>query len=307
MPTLPDGRYRTLFLSDLHLYAEGCRYDQINRFLKHKHFESIYLVGDIVDFWQMKPRTLRAIRAPVDDSADFEKDGDANSSDSDNDPPHAPGSEKAINILRRILKRSQHDGTRILYLPGNHDDYFRNFTGLEMFGVGIANHALHTAADGRRYLVLHGDIFDMVVRYHRQLAVFSTIAYNYGERMNQMVNRLRRVFGLRPWSLAKAIKSRVDGAVGKAVDFEKELVGAARLRGVEGVICGHSHRPADHWHGDVRYLNCGDWVEHGTALVEHADGRIEMVLGDEESAASLPDTASRLNPEHRNPIPALHP
>lgn len=267
-PSHPQ-HYRALFLSDLHLYSAGCRYRAINRFLKQKHFQYIYLLGDIVDLWRLNPRRLVEVEPPVTEE-DEESDG----------------SEKSINIIRRLLKRCQFDGTRIVYLPGNHDAFFRNFDSLEIFGVRIQDTIVHRAADGRRYLLFHGDRFDTVVHYHRWLAFFSAAAYDWGIWLNRGIDHLRRLCGREPWSLATYLKTHVDERLNYRIRFEEEVIAAGRAQRVDGVICGHNHIPVlREEHGFV-YANCGDWIEHTTALIEHMDGRLELVH-EEESRLAL--------------------
>lgn len=290
-PRRAHPHYRTLFLSDTHLYSEGCRYDVLGRFLKHKHFETIYLVGDIVDLWRLNARRLK-VHAPVGTDHWHVSHAEVETAE----PLEQGDEEKSITIIRRLLKRGQHDHTKIIYVPGNHDDFFRNFIGLEMFGVRLESEAVHTTADGRRLLVLHGDRFDTVVRYHRWLAVCSAMFYDWGVWLNKGFDRVRGLIGLSHWSLAKSIKSRVDGALGQLDDFETEVLKAARAHGLDGAVCGHSHQPCVKEVDGMTFANCGDWVENATAVVERADGSLALLSADTDTVVELPVTGSAVEP-----------
>jgi UDP-2,3-diacylglucosamine pyrophosphatase LpxH len=240
----PQWRYRTVWISDVHLGFRGCRADYLLDFLRRVHCEQLYLVGDIVDLWAMR----RAVHWPQ----------------SHND------------VVRTILGKAKH-GTRVIYVPGNHDDLVREHDGLRFGNLEVRTRAIHHTADGRRLLVLHGDEFDAVVRLSPWLAALGSHAYGLLLRVNRLVNFARRRFGFPYWSLAGDLKHRVKNAVRFIGNFEQAVAQAARHEGVDGLVCGHIHRAEISEIGGVRYLNCGDWVESCTALVEDNAGRIELL------------------------------
>ncbi|WP_245215858.1 UDP-2,3-diacylglucosamine diphosphatase [Pararoseomonas baculiformis] len=237
-------RYRSVFLSDVHLGTRGCRADFLADFLKQVECEKLYLVGDIVDGWRLRKSWYW-------------------------DTHHD-------EVIRLVLRMARH-GTEVVYIPGNHDEMFRDWLGLEIAGVRLAGEAEHLAADGRRLLVVHGDAFDSVVRYAKFIALLGDWAYDTALELNRLFNLARRRFGYPYWSLSQWLKRQVKGAV-KAIDrFEGALALEARKRGFDGVVCGHIHHAEMRQIDGVLYMNDGDWVESCTALVEHADGRFELV------------------------------
>ena len=243
----PDRKrlaYRTVWISDTHLGTPGCKADYLLDFLKSIECETLYLVGDIVDGWRLRKGWYW--------------------------PP------RHNDIVRCILKQAKH-GTRVVYVPGNHDEAFRDYTGLNFGGIEIAPEVVHMTADGRRLLVLHGDEFDGVVLYAKWLAFLGDHAYTLLLKLNHLVNFARRQLGLPYWSLSKHIKKRVKNAVQFVSSFEQAVAHAAHERGADGVVCGHIHCAEVRQLGEVTYYNDGDWVESCTALVEQADGRMEIV------------------------------
>jgi UDP-2,3-diacylglucosamine pyrophosphatase LpxH len=259
-------RPRTVWISDTHLGTAGCNAALLLDFLKSVQPETLYLVGDIIDGWRLK----RGWYWP---------------------PLHN-------DIVRRVLKLA-HKGVRVVYVPGNHDEALRDFTGLAFGGVEVVPEAIHTTADGRRLLVLHGDEFDGVVLYARWLAFLGDRAYALLLRLNVAFNAVRRRFGLPYWSLSAHIKKKVKNAVSFISRFEEAVAHAAADRGVDGVVCGHIHSAEIREFGGVTYYNDGDWVESCTALIEHPDGRMEIL-----------DWAARAAARHRAPAtaaPALVP
>ncbi len=185
----------------------------------------------------------------------------------------APGHNDVVQKLLRKVRK----GTHVVYLPGNHDEFLRDYVGTTFGGIEIADTALHDSPDGRRYLVIHGDQFDMVMRHQRWLAHLGDGAYTLALWLNTLLNRFRRRLGLSYWSLSAWAKLKVKNAVSFIGKFEEILAEEARRRGAQGVICGHIHHAADRAIGDLRYLNTGDWVESCTGIVEHYDGRIEVI------------------------------
>jgi UDP-2,3-diacylglucosamine pyrophosphatase LpxH len=242
--------YRSVWISDAHLCTRDCQVGLLERFLKNIRCDYLYFVGDMVDLWQLKRRWYW--------------------------PAEVNG------LIRRVLKMAK-KGTRVYYLPGNHDEALRPYSGLHIGGVEIRDRMVHSTADGRRLLVLHGDAFDAVVQCRKWLAILGTVAYDYLVMINRVVNAVRRWFGRPYWSLAGAIKRKVKQAVSYTQSFEDSLIEAARRERVDGVVCGHIHSPANKSIGPVAYYNCGDWIESCSALVEHADGRMEIVHEAQES------------------------
>jgi UDP-2,3-diacylglucosamine pyrophosphatase LpxH len=236
--------YNAIFISDVHLGTRGCQAELLLDFLRHHESDHLYLIGDIVDGWRLKRSWFW---------------------------PQAHN-----DVVQKILRKAR-KGTRVIYVPGNHDEAGRDYCGLNFGGVQVMREAVHTAADGRRYLIIHGDEFDGVVKYAKWLALLGDWAYNGALRLNTWVNILRRRLGLPYWSLSAYLKQKVKNAVEYIGNYEHAVAEAARERGVDGVICGHIH------HAEIRdmdglvYCNDGDWVESCTGIVEHRDGRLQIV------------------------------
>jgi UDP-2,3-diacylglucosamine pyrophosphatase LpxH len=243
-PTRPRFAFRTIWISDTHLGTAGCQAELLLDFLKSTDCETLYLVGDIIDGWQLRKGWYW--------------------------PP------RHNDIVRCVLKKAKH-GTRVVYIPGNHDEMFRDYAGLNLGGIQLLSEARHVTADGRILLILHGDEFDGVVRYARWLAFLGDHAYTLLLKLNAVYNRFRTRLGLPYYSLSAEIKKRVKNAVQFVSSFEQAVAHAATERGASGVVCGHIHTAEIRTIGDVTYYNDGDWVESCTALVEHADGRMEIV------------------------------
>lgn len=243
-PRRPKFAYRTIWISDTHLGTPGCQAELLLDFLKSTDCETLYLVGDIIDGWQLRKGWYW--------------------------PP------RHNDIVRCVLKKAKH-GTRVVYVPGNHDEVFRDYAGLNLGGVELLPEALHVTADGRTLLILHGDEFDGVVMYARWLAFLGDHAYTLLLKLNGVLNRIRKRLGLPYWSLSSELKKRVKNAVQFISSFEQAVAHAATERGASGVVCGHIHTAEMRTIGDVAYYNDGDWVESCTALVEHSDGQMEIV------------------------------
>jgi UDP-2,3-diacylglucosamine pyrophosphatase LpxH len=237
-------QYRTLFLSDLHLGTRGCQVDQLLNFLVSHDAETIYLVGDIIDGWQLDHRW------------------------------YWPSSHS--DALSLLMEKSR-AGARLVYLPGNHDEFLRPYCGARAAGLEFADKAIHEAANGKRYLVLHGDCFDRVLQDARWLAFVGDWAYVAALAFNTAVNRVGRSLGLPYWGFSNWAKMRVKGAVNFIGKYEEVVAKAAREHSVDGVVCGHIHSATIHEDFGLTYVNCGDWVESCTAIVEHDDGRMEIV------------------------------
>jgi len=238
------NRYRALFLSDLHLGSRAAQAHLLLDFLKHNDAETVYLVGDIVDGWKLRKGW------------------------------HWPQAHN--DVVQKLLRKAR-KGARVIYVPGNHDEFARDYTGLTFGGVEVADDAVHETADGRKMLIIHGDQFDIVVRNARWLAFLGDWAYDLAIAANTWVNRARRLFGVGYWSLSAWAKMKVKNAVNFIGDFEKTLAAEAGRRGVDGVICGHIHHATIKTIEGVLYVNTGDFVESCTAVAEHDDGRFEIL------------------------------
>lgn len=245
-------RYRTVWISDIHLGTKGCNAELLIDFLDNVDSETLYLVGDIIDGWRLKKKF------------------------------YWPATHN--DIVRRLLKRAKR-GTRIIYIPGNHYEMFRQFTGLNFGGIEIRRAAFHDTADGRRLMVLHGDEFDAVMLSHRWLAFVGDAAYHLMMDLSHLVNVARRALGLPYWSLSKMAKHKVKNAVEFIGRYEEVVARAAAERGVDGVVCGHIHTAEHRMFDGIEYWNDGDWVEGCNALVEHFDGRMEILHWPDEIAA----------------------
>ena len=238
--------YRSVFISDTHMGTRGCKADFLADFLAAFSTENLFLVGDIVDGWRLRKSWY--------------------------------WDEMHDEVVRLILRHAR-SGAQVLYIPGNHDEMFRAWLPLhlEVAGVRLVAEAEHTTADGSRLLIIHGDQFDSVVRYAKTLAFLGDWAYTAALNINRWFNAVRRILGYPYWSLSQWAKRQVKGAV-KAIDrFEAALSNEARRRHLDGVVCGHIHHAEMRKIDGVLYLNTGDWVESCTALVEHHDGRLELL------------------------------
>jgi UDP-2,3-diacylglucosamine pyrophosphatase LpxH len=258
----PVRRCRTLFISDVHLGTRGCQADRLLDFLRVYDADTIYLVGDIVDGWALKSNW------------------------------YWPQSHN--DVVQKLLRKGR-KGCRVVYVPGNHDEFLRSYYGTHFGGIEVVENAIHEGADGRRYLVIHGDIFDLVVQNARWLAHLGDRAYDFAIQMNRLVNAFRRLFGVPYWSLSQWAKLKVKNAVNYIGAFEQTLANEARRHDADGVICGHIHFAAIRDDHGIRYLNCGDWVESCTAIAEHEDGRFEIIVWTDGAAKTqlLPAIAVR--------------
>jgi UDP-2,3-diacylglucosamine pyrophosphatase LpxH len=236
---------RSVFVSDVHLGTRACQADRLLDFLREHPSEFLYLVGDIIDFWAMS-RSVQWARSHN-------------------------------TVVQKVLRRARH-GCEVIFVPGNHDEALREYGGIAFGDIRVEQEWVHQAADGKRYWLVHGDEFDQVTRHHRWVAVLGDVAYNVLVGINLWLSRLRRLLRRSGyWSLAGYAKAKVKKAVNFIFDFEDAIAHATRARKLDGVICGHIHWAADRDIEGVRYLNCGDWVDSCSAIVEHTDGRMEIV------------------------------
>jgi UDP-2,3-diacylglucosamine pyrophosphatase LpxH len=266
---VPDSeaveRVKTLFISDVHLGTRGSQAAALLEFLRHYDAETIYLVGDIVDGWRLKAVW------------------------------HWPAEH---NVVVQKMLRKARKGTRIIYIPGNHDEFLRDYCGDNFGGIEIAEEAICELTDGRRALILHGDKFDTVVRNMKWLAHLGDWAYDFAIFVNRYVNLARRKLNMPYWSFSAAAKAKVKQAVNFISAFEDAVVADAKHQNAQVVICGHIHHAARRQIGQVLYMNCGDWVESRTAIVERFDGRLDLIRWDEivEKISERAEPAGVLQP-----------
>jgi UDP-2,3-diacylglucosamine pyrophosphatase LpxH len=240
-----DARqYRTMFLSDIHLGTKGCQAELLLDFLRWHDAETIYLVGDIVDGWRLKSGWYW---------------------------PQAHN-----DVVQKLLRKAR-KGARMIYVPGNHDEFLRGFLGTHFGGIEVMDQTIHETADGRRFLVIHGDAFDVVVRHAKWLAFLGDWAYVAALGINTWLNAIRRRLGFTYWSLSSWAKLKVKNAVNFIGNFEDTLAKEAKRLECDGVICGHIHHAAIREMHGVTYVNTGDFVESCTGVLEHMDGRLEIV------------------------------
>jgi len=235
---------RTIWISDVHLGFPGCSAEYLLEFIRDMRCETLYLVGDIIDFWSLKKKRYW---------------------------PQAHN-----NVVRSILGKAKHD-TRVIYVPGNHDEVMREYDGLTLGNVEIRNSVIHETVDGRRLLVMHGDQFDSAVVNSKFISLIGSAAYDFLLRLNRYVNWCREKMGREYWSLAGAVKHKVKKAVKYISNFEGAVIHEAHRQNVDGLVCGHIHRAELTRLDGVTYMNCGDWVESCTALIEHHDGTLELL------------------------------
>jgi UDP-2,3-diacylglucosamine pyrophosphatase LpxH len=248
----PDGmegggrgrRYRAIWISDIHLGTRGCKADFLLDFLRHTDSDFLYLVGDVIDGWRLKRSWY--------------------------------WHQKHNDVVQKLLRKAR-KGTRVVYVPGNHDEALRDYLDLHFGGVHVVGECIHETRTGKRLLIIHGDDFDAVVRYARWLAVLGDKAYGAALVLNTWFNRCRLLLGYPYWSLSAFLKNKVKNAVSFISEFEHAVAAEARRRGADGVVCGHIHKPEMREIDGVMYCNDGDWVESCTALVEHFDGRLEIL------------------------------
>ena len=247
---------RAIFISDVHLGTRACQAESLLAFLRAHESDYLYLLGDIIDFWAMNRSVQWA------------------------------GAHNTV--VQKVLRRARH-GCKVFFIPGNHDEALREYAGVAFGDIRVESEWIHETLDGRRYWLVHGDEYDQVTRHHRWVAVLGDVGYNALVRINLVLSRVRRLLR-RPgyWSLAGYAKQKVKKAVSFIFDFEDAVAHAAQQRGFDGVVCGHIHAAADRRIGNVRYLNCGDWVDTCSAIVEHFDGRIEVVHWGVHGATASP-------------------
>ena len=248
----PSVHYRTLFLSDAHLGKRGCQADLLLDFLRYNDADTIFLVGDMIDGWALRKGW------------------------------HWPQSHN--DIVQKLLRKAR-KGARVVFVPGNHDEFARDYLGMSFGGVEVVDAAVHRLNDGRRFLIIHGDQFDVVVTHARFIALLGDWAYEFALFLNHWFNRVRRTLGFPYWSFSAWAKLKVKDAVNFIGAFEVTLAEEARRRGCDGVVCGHIHHAAIRDLDGITYVNAGDFMESCTAIAEHGDGRLEILRWTQGRAA----------------------
>ena len=238
-------KVRSIFISDIHLGTRGCQADRLINFLREYESDHLFLIGDIIDFWAMG----RSIHWTAIQNT----------------------------VVQKILRRARH-GEKVVFIPGNHDEALREYDGTTFGDILIASEWQHITADGKRLLLIHGDQFDQVTRHHRWVAILGDAAYDFLVRINEWLSWLRRTFRISGyWSLAGYAKRKVKSAVTFIFDFEESVIHAVKNRNLDGVVCGHIHSATIKDIDGLLYINCGDWVDSCTAIIEHIDGRLELI------------------------------
>lgn len=237
--------YKTIFISDLHIGSTQCQADVLLDFLKHNDSEVLYLVGDIIDFWALSKKVY------------WPKDHNT--------------------VIQKILRKARHD-TKVIYVPGNHDENVRDYHEYVFGDIVVMNSIIHTTANGKRFLVVHGDEYDTIAKYHQWIAKLGSKGYDFLLEVNRIIRRLRRAFGIQNnFSLAAFVKFKVKNAVQFMSDYEQSIVNTLKDEGLDGVICGHIHHAEIKTIDEFIYVNTGDFVESCTAIVEHHDGELELI------------------------------
>ena len=265
------NQFRTVFISDAHLGSRGCKAEVLAAFLKSIDARTLYLVGDIVDFWRMESHS------------------------------YWPAAHN--EVVRQILKMAKR-GTRVVFVPGNHDESVRSYVGMNFGGIEIQMQDVHRCLDGRRLLITHGDQHDLVVRHSRLLSKIGSSAYEILLRLNGVYNRYRRWRGKSYWSLAQYMKLKVKKACTFISNFEDTLIREAKEKQLDGVVCGHIHHPAHVDEDGFTYLNCGDWIENCTAVVESESGHLSLLYATDLMPKIVEEhSKAEPSPSIRPPIP----
>ncbi len=255
---------RTVWISDLHLGTPGCQAQALLDFLRDTRCETLYLVCDIIDVWQLRRNWYWP--------------------------------QLHNDVVQKVLRKAR-KGVRVVFVPGNHDEFARKYVAHNFGGVDVVDECVHITADGRRLWVTHGDLFDGVIQCAKWLAYLGDAAYEFMLKVNRWFNNLRARVGLPYWSLSRYLKLKVKRAVSYVSDFEVAVAREARKRGADGVVCGHIHHAEIREIDGVLYCNDGDWVESLTALVEHFDGRLEIIdRGDEAALPGMLPAGGKAKP-----------
>lgn len=237
--------YRTIWISDLHLGSTQCQADVLLDFLKYNESEKLYLVGDIIDFWSLSKKMYWP--------------------------------REHNTVIQKVLRKARH-GAQVIYVPGNHDENIRDYDGYVFGDITVKNKDIHTTASGQKFLIVHGDEYDTIARYHKWIAKLGSKSYDLLIEFNRYVSTVRRALGVQShFSLAAYIKFKVKNIVQFISEYEESIVETLRDEGMDGVICGHIHHAEIKHIGNFLYVNTGDFVESCTAIVEHFNGSLELV------------------------------
>ncbi len=243
----PILKYKSIFISDVHLGTKGCQANKLLEFFKNTRSEKLYCVGDIIDVWALQKNFYWP--------------------------------QEHNDVIQKILRKARH-GTEVYYVIGNHDEVFRKFIPMHFGQIKMINRVIHQSVLNKKYLVVHGDAWDGVMRYAKWLSKLGAIAYEMLLKLNVVINFFRRLRGKGQWSLAKFLKYKVKNAVKYIGEYEKTITEYGKKKKFDGIICGHIHHAQNENYDGVNYLNCGDWVESCTALVENFDGTFEIIYWD---------------------------
>ena len=240
-----SNTYRTIWISDLHIGSTQCQADVLLDFLKHNESEKLYLVGDIIDFWALSKR----VYWPRDHNT----------------------------IIQKVLRKARH-GTQVIYIPGNHDENIRDYDNYIFGDIIVKNSDVHTTLTGQKFLIVHGDEYDTIAKYHQWIAKLGSKGYDFLLEINRLLRSIRRLFGIQSqFSLAAFVKFKVKNAVQFISDYEQSIVNTLKDEGLDGVICGHIHHAEMKEIDGFMYVNTGDFVESCSAIVERHDGTLELV------------------------------
>jgi len=267
-PTRTQAHYRAIWISDVHLGTAGCKAEFLLDFLRFNESWDLYLVGDIIDGWQLKKNWY--------------------------------WKQSHNDVVQKVLRKSR-KGTRVTYVAGNHDEVLRQFIGMAFGEIRIVNETSHHLLDGRKLWVTHGDFFDGIIQHAKWLAYFGDSLYTLILKLNDAFNRTRHRFGMSYWSLSQYLKHRVKNAVSFITEFEQVLVNEARRRGFDGVVCGHIHKAEIRMIDDVLYCNDGDWVESLSALVETHEGELKLIHWPHRAQAGEKEIEDDRSPAHPTP------
>ena len=238
-------KYKTVFISDIHLGTKMSQATKLLDFIKTFECEKIYLIGDIIDGWALH----KTFYWPQEHN----------------------------DVIQKLMRMAR-KGTEVIYIPGNHDEFLRSFGDHEFGNIKLINEDIHIGLDGKKYLIIHGDKFDVVIEHAKWLSQLGSWAYDFSIFVNILVNKIRNIFKLKPWSISSWLKYKVKEAVNFIGNYENTLSNYAKSLGVDGIICGHIHHPNVRDFSNIKYLNCGDWVETCSAVVENLNGSMEVIL-----------------------------
>ena len=253
--------YKSIFISDIHLGTKGCQASKLLEFFKNSRSENLYLVGDIIDVWSMQKNFYWP--------------------------------QEHNDVIQKILRKAR-QGTKVFYIMGNHDEMLRKFIPMHFGSIRMINRVIHETSNGKRYLVVHGDAWDGVMKYAKWLSKLGSIAYEWLLKLNIVINYFRKLRGKDYWSLAKFLKYKVKNAVKYIGEYEKTVSEYAKRKKFDGIICGHIHHAENIDVDGINYLNCGDWVESCTALCEKNDGTFEIIYWDKIRKNYLIDKQTKI-------------